>query len=923
MLCFCPMLSAAMSPFLHKPFRPALLLVLIFLSGTLGIWWLAASAARDVDDESQRISQLALSQELARERRQLANALQDYANWDEMNDKINRAQPDLAWLNENLTASVYHNLNVHLALLVDASEGVLLARQNGILVNPPARALPLPDHQWLALLRHTDRYSQASPGAMPSQLLRVDTVNPLTGHPEPRILILSIQRITPELNKTPRSPQQRYLVFARYMDQPSLQQLGADFLLPQMRLYFTPQSPPDLTALPLQDNNGQTLAWLAWPSRAPGNNMLERILPQSLLLLCVILLLGAAIVRMAERWQRHSLRQAERLQQQGEALQNLVTSRRDDQQELREYLEEVIPLLSQTLNVNRISVWQFSPDGKELVCLASLNAISGQFSHGEQLEQSQHADYFQAMRQHRYLVSQHAQQDDRLASLRTYLVARDVSAMLDAAIVVGGLHHGILCAETQTPHRQWQQDEINFVCSAADILALVMESRARLHAEGELYRQFYYDRFTGLPNRSRLLMQLDELIQQKESQSPQNSEPLGCLMLAVEGLTNINELYGRDNGDQVIRELGKRLESITGHGEMVARNADNRFALLILSRDEESLCQRVDHLSTLLARPLDIQGQQLYIRLSIGLALYPQDTNDAESLLEHAEMALQMSREGPGDWVRFHPDINSNWRRRNRLQTELRQAIARNELLLNYQPYVSLKSGKVAGAEALVRWQHSEMGLVSPADFIPMAEETGAIHAIGAWVLEEGIRHAANWRLRFLESFTISINVSLLQLEDPHFAESVTALLATHHLPGEALELEVTEGLALRNTPEIDSNLHKLRAQGIAIAIDDFGTGYASFSYLRRFPVEKLKIDKLFLDRVPDSEAGSNLVRMIVSMGHTLGASVTGEGIENIEQARFLARHGCDYAQGYLISKPLAAGALERFLADCEPLPIR
>ena len=241
-------------------------------------------------------------------------------------------------------------------------------------------------------------------------------------------------------------------------------------------------------------------------------------------------------------------------------------------------------------------------------------------------------------------------------------------------------------------------------------------------------------------------------------------------------------------------------------------------------------------------------------------------------------------------------------------------------MLLNYQPYVSLKTGKVAGAEALVRWQHPELGLVSPADFIPMAEETGAIHSIGAWVLEEGIRHAANWRLRFLENFTISINVSLLQLEDPHFAESVTALLATHHLPGEALELEVTEGLALRNTPEIDSNLGKLRAQGIAIAIDDFGTGYASFSYLRRFPVEKLKIDKQFLDRVPDSEAGSNLVRMIVSMGHTLGASVTGEGIENIEQARFLARHGCDYAQGYLISKPLGASALERFLVDADAL---
>ncbi|MFN4236249.1 MAG: EAL domain-containing protein [Vogesella sp.] len=911
-----------MKPLLHKPLHPVLLLVLIFLSGALGIGWLAASVAKDVDAESLRVSQLALNQELARERRQLASSLQDYASWDEMNDKLNRQVPDMAWLNQNLTASVYYNLNVHLALLVDANDGVLLARRNGMLSADPARELPLSKQQWLTLLRSTDRYEQHDQTTLPSQLLRVDSINPQTGYPEPRILLLSIQRIKAEQLPDTPGPYRRYLVFARYLDQAALQQLATAFLLPEARLYFTADSPVGLSSLPLQDNNGQTLAWLAWPAQTPGNAMLERILPQSAALLLLILLLGAAIVRMAERWQRESRQQASRLQQQGAALQKLVTSRRDDQQELREYLEEVMPLLSQTLRVSRVSVWQFSPDGKELVCLAGLNTSNGQFNYDDTLEQTQHADYFQAIRQQRYLTTDHAQLDERLQSLRTYLVARDVHAMLDATIMVGGLHHGILCMESQQPQRQWQQDEINFVCSAADILALVIESRARLHAEGELYRQFYYDRFTGLPNRSRMLMQLDELIQQKESQPANNVEPLGCLMLAVEGLTNINELYGRDNGDLVIRELGKRLELLTENGEMVARSADNRFALLMLGRDEERLCRRVDALVSLLNNPLELQGQQLYIRLSIGLALYPQDTNDAESLLEHAEMALQMSREGPGDWVRFHPDINSNWRRRNRLQTELRQAIARNEMLLNYQPYVSLKTGKVAGAEALVRWQHPELGLVSPADFIPMAEETGVIHAIGAWVLEEGIRHAANWRLRFLENFTISINVSLLQLEDPHFAESVTALLATHHLPGEALELEVTEGLALRNTPEIDGNLHKLRAQGIAIAIDDFGTGYASFSYLRRFPVEKLKIDKQFLDRVPDSEAGSNLVRMIVSMGHTLGASVTGEGIENIEQARFLARHGCDYAQGYLISKPLGAGALERFLVDAEALPL-
>ena len=458
MLGICPDTLRLMSLFLiNKPFRPALLLVLIFLSGALGSWWLAASAARDVDAETLRVTQLALNQELARERRQLASSLQDYANWDEMADKINRAQPDLAWLNDNLTASVYHNLNVHLALLVDASDGVLLARRNGLLSPQPATVLPLSNQQWLTLLRSTDRYHQAGQITMPSQLLRVDSINPLTGYPEPRILMLSIQRITAEQQPATTSPYLRYLVFARYLDQAVLQQLADGFLLPQVRLFFTPESPPGLSSLPLTDNNGQTLAWLAWPPRAPGNNMLERMLPQSVALLLLILLLGAAIVRMAERWQRQSQQQSARLQQQGAALQNLVTSRRDDQQELREYLEEVIPLLSQTLRVSRISVWQFTPDGKELHCLAGLNVSSGQFGSGEILEQANHSDYFQAMRQQRYLATDHAQQDERLSSLRSYLVTRSVHTMLDAAIMVGGLHHGILCVESQTAGRQWQQ----------------------------------------------------------------------------------------------------------------------------------------------------------------------------------------------------------------------------------------------------------------------------------------------------------------------------------------------------------------------------------------------------------------------------------------------------------------------------------
>ncbi|MEQ6291176.1 EAL domain-containing protein [Vogesella sp. GCM10023246] len=909
---------------LNKRFRPLLLLLLLLLLGLAGIWQIARSAARELDSAAHHLVQQGLEQELLRQRRQLATNLADYAIWNDMAIHVNALQPDLAWLNDNITPSVYHNLGVQLALLIDKERGVLLGRQHGVLAGDPARLLPLSAAQWQLLLRNADRYAAANQYGQPfSQLLQYSALNPQTGQPEARLLMLSLQRISPEDPQQLPGPVPRYLLFARHLDGNLLQQIAISYGLPSLTLNFGASNPALEEVLPLKNNSGQNLAYLSWPAQSPGQLLLQRVLPQSLILLSTVLLLGLLVVRTSRRLQQRQQQQSERQLQQGKALQHLVSLRHDDQQELDDYLADMLPLLAQTLAISRVSVWQFSTDRKELQCIAGINTLTGERLGGEVLDESQHADYLQALQTDRYLASSQTQDDPRLLSLRHYLYTHGITALLDASIMVGGMHQGVLCAESQTPRREWQPDEIGFMSTAANIIALVMESRARLHAEGELYRQFYYDRFTGLPNRTRLLMQLDELVQQRQHSNQRETQPVGCMMLAVEGLANINELFGRDNGDLVIRELGRRLEGSIGNGEMVARSADNRFALQLLGQDEEQLSRRVDDITTLLAKPLEVQGQPLFIRLSVGLAIYPHDCDEAEAILENAEAALLLSRESPGSWVRFHPDINSNWRRRNRLQADLRQAVARGELLLNYQPYVSLKSGKVAGAEALVRWQHPELGLISPADFIPLAEESGVIHALGEWVLQEGIRHAAQWRQQYLSNFVISINVSLLQLEDARFAEVVAAILATYHLPGEALELEVTEGLALRNTPAIDSNLQLLRALGIAIAIDDFGTGYASFSYLRRFPVEKLKIDKQFLDHVPENESSSNLVRMIVAMGHTLGASVTGEGIENIQQARFLARHGCDYAQGYLISRPLAPNALEQFLAAARPLQLQ
>ncbi|GHD75863.1 EAL domain-containing protein [Vogesella fluminis] len=904
-----------MHPFLTRfQLRPGLLLVVILLVGLAGLWQLANNAADKVDEEIATLTRKSLERELLRQRKTLSQTLNDYAVWDEMYRQSQAPQMDKTWLAANLTGSVYQNLDVDLALLIDAGGGVLYALDRGVASQQPQQLLALGTRQWRSLLRQADRYDRKRTDTGPNLLLRLQRGNALSGQPQSVIYLVAIQRIALESGASPDG-RARYLLFARALDSHLLQEMAANNSLHRLSLNFS-ATQQHSAALALENSQGQVLGLLEWDNERPGDAVLQRLLPQSLLLLAAMLLLAALIVRAGYLQQQANVRRSQRLEQQGRALQQLVAARHGETQVLQEYIDEILPLLAQTLGASRVSVWQFSADQQSLLCLAGVDTGDSLRFSGDVLQLEQHPDYFGALREQRYLNSVQPLQDERLLSLRAHLAERDIRALLDASIMVGGLRHGIICAESRTRHRAWQQEDINFICSAADIIALVMESSARLQAEGELYRQFYYDRATGLPNRTRLQMQLDELIQQREN-SQARQRPVGCMMLSLEGLANINELYGRDSGDQLIRLLGERLEKLARNGEMVARHADNRFAMLLLDEDELGISRRTDEVCDQLRQPLLLQEQQLFLRLSTGLSIYPHDTIHADSLLEHAELALQVSRNDPaGNWVRFRPEMNDNWRRRHHIQNDLRQAVARGELSLHYQPYVSLKNGRVAGAEALVRWEHPDLGRIPPGDFIPLAEETGLIKDIGEWVLGEAIRQAVQWRARYLSQFVISVNVSLVQLEDARFAAVVASQLATHHLPGDALELEVTEGLALRNTPTIDSNLHKLRAQGIGIAIDDFGTGYASFSYLRRFPAEKLKIDKQFLDQVPDSSGSSNLVRMIVAMGHTLGASVTGEGIENIRQARFLAEHGGDYAQGYLISRPLPAGDMERFLID-------
>ncbi|SME93494.1 bifunctional diguanylate cyclase/phosphodiesterase [Pseudogulbenkiania subflava] len=894
----------------HGLGNPTLLMTLLMVLGLVGTWRLLDSTIAQSDRGYLQLTGKLLERNLLKQRNTLGHNLTEYNAWDDMYHAVSGPSLNIAWLRTNLTGSIYRTLDIQLSVITDAQGKPLYAVRNGAIEETPNLTLPFSARQWQHLVQMAARFEPLGNEGYPTAFFRDTVPNPLTHQTEPRLLMLALQRIVPETTEPDAALPARYLLFAKDIGPAQLEDIAGDLRLEQLQVDFTAAAKPP-GALAVQGPEGQTLAYLTWQQELPGSHLQTALLPRALLLLLVLVAIALLLLRVSRQLTLHHQRTTARLISQGQVLRELVAEREDKSDPLDAYLKLLCQKLAATLDVSRVSVWRYQPDLQELECLIGIDRDADHHFAGALLHFSAHPDYFSALHRERYLSASNATSDPRLASMRDYLLEHTICSMLDAAVTLAGTHYGVICVEDRNKREAWHPDEINFVCSSADVVALMMESGARLQAEGELHRHAYYDRFTGLPNRARLLMQLDELAQNR-SENP----VFGCLILALDALPNLNELYGHDTGDQVILLLCERLARLAEPGELVARVAENRFCLILLGKDESNINRRVTAINETLNLPLDVNAQLIGVRVSAGLALSPQDSKEPLRLLEHAELAMQISRNSiQGGWVRFHEDMSTDWHRRHLLINELRQAIGTHQLFLCYQPYHDLKTRRTRGAEALLRWHHPEHGFISPGEFIPLAEDSGVIVPLGEWALREACQQTAKWRQGGQPEFTISVNVSLLQLEDPHFADLVAGILATAHLPPSALELEVTETLALRQSGSIEDNIRRLKALGVSLAIDDFGTGYASFSYLRRFPAEKIKIDKQFLDQVPDNHQDAAIVRMIVAMGHSLGAMITGEGIENERQLAFLAEIGCDYAQGFHLSKPLEQHAMSRYLS--------
>ena len=434
----------------------------------------------------------------------------------------------------------------------------------------------------------------------------------------------------------------------------------------------------------------------------------------------------------------------------------------------------------------------------------------------------------------------------------------------------------------------------------------------RKEAEARIQYLASHDSLTGLPNR----VMFGELLNHVLAASKRNQRQFAVLFIDLDRFKFINDSLGHEAGDTLLREVATRLKDSLRASDIVARLGGDEFVMLLQDlRGVEQAGRIARKLLSAVIKPLMIQSQECRVTASIGISVYPNDAHDETSLMTHADIAMYHAKEeGKNNFQFYDGRLETLSLERLTLETRLRRAIERNELSLHYQAKLDLASNAIAGVEALLRWNSAELGAVSPAKFIPVAEETGLILGIGKWVLRNACAQSVAWQRAGLPPVRVSVNLSPRQLSDADLLDEVRAVLADTGLQPDLLELEVTESSVMHNVERALQVLGSLKAMGVRLAIDDFGTGYSSLAQLKRFPIDTLKVDRSFIRELPADTEDKAIAEAIIAMGKTLSLTVVAEGVETPEQKAFLRERACDQMQGYHFSKPIPADAFAELL---------
>ena len=503
------------------------------------------------------------------------------------------------------------------------------------------------------------------------------------------------------------------------------------------------------------------------------------------------------------------------------------------------------------------------------------------------------------------------------------LVAQDLSsrALLQAlAAALGGDRRPVVIAMRRA-FAQGQPAAFDLSLDGRDIAVVVHaipgegwtvildDVSARRAAEASSAELARLDPLTGLANRLLLRERLGAAMERLTL----TGEPCAILLIDLDRFKPVNDTLGHPVGDALLQKVADRLRSAVRPSDTVARIGGDEFIVLqAATASPEQVAALARRLVDLLGRTYIIDGQLLTIGASVGAALAPRDGRDPDQLLKHADLALYRAKlDGRGTFRFFEPEMDARMQARRRLELDMRQALARREFVLHYQPQLNLMNQRLTGCEALLRWRHPEQGMVSPADFIPLAEEIGLIVPIGEWVIRQACRDAAAWP----GSASVAVNVSPAQFKSERLVETIMSALASSGLPPGRLEIEITEGVLLQESERTLRTLHRLRALGLRVSMDDFGTGYSSLSYLRSFPFDKIKIDRSFVKDLSVKPDGDAIIRAIAGLGKSLGMTTVAEGVETEDQMSRIRAEGCTDVQGYLVSRPVPVEEIHALLS--------
>lgn len=465
----------------------------------------------------------------------------------------------------------------------------------------------------------------------------------------------------------------------------------------------------------------------------------------------------------------------------------------------------------------------------------------------------------------------------------------------------------------------WRENYI-YKLPTGELVSIYEDVTARKKAEDDIIYQAHHDALTGLPNR----LLFNDRLKQAITQAHRKKHPVATLSLDIDRFKLINDTMGHPTGDLLLRLAAERLKSCLREDDSIARMGGDEFMILLpeLAKAEDAAIVAQKTLD-LFGEPFILYDQEVFVSVSIGISIYPSDGTDAQTIIKNADSAMYYAKEqGRNNYQFFTASLNTTAFERLSLENSLRKAIERKEFLVHYQPLVNLTNGTIIGAEALVRWLHPQKGLISPAQFIPVAEDTGLIIPIGEWVLREACKQNRLWHDRGYHTLKVSVNLSPRQFKAPTLVKSIANILAETGLEPQFLELEITESAAMENADFAISMLQDLKEMGIKISIDDFGTGFSSLSYLKRFPIDTLKIDQAFVRDIGTNPDEKEIVTAIIALARNLNLRVIAEGVETEEQLSFLKHKRCDEMQGFLFSKPQFPELMEEMLLHQKQLKL-